>query len=580
MPSDGHWLRRLAGVALVGAGILFCIAGHANGPRFFPDDPLQVDRDTDLDASGVTEIEDGNLWDFVSNTFFTPGDDSDIPAVNVNTIDEVPDSSWFVNRIGKRPVTVDEIVRGPDLVPALSVDGWPIVQGKDTGLQPGFRIADPTGHLYQLEFDPPSNPEMATGAEIIGTAFYHAMGYFVVPVYLVEVDRDSLTISPKATIKDITGKRRRLEKPDVDEVFRRAARQPNGKYRALAGRFADGVQVGSFRYAGTRPDDPNDVFPHEHRRELRANRVFAAWLNHDDSRGLNSLDMLEERDGRKFIRHYMFDFGSIMGSGTAFAQSHRAGNEYILDWMEGVKTGATLGIYLRPWLRVKYPDVPPAVGRFEGDYFDPEGWKPEYPNPAFRNMRPDDAFWGARIVAKFSDDIIRAVAAKAKYSDPRATDFIVGTLIKRRDKVLRTWLNQVNPASDFELGPDGTLTFGNAAVETGAATPPSAYTLRWSRYDNTLDRHVPVGDEVRVTGPRASTPREALSGTDYVSLEIRAEHPQQPRWARPTMVYFRRENGGWKAVGIERAISTKPESIRLRQASPVVVPAKQKKDDR
>ena len=60
--------------------------------------------------------------------------------------------------------------------------------GKSTGVQPGFRMTDPQGQLYQIEFDPPDNPEMASGAEIIGTAFYHAFGYHVVDVYLAELD--------------------------------------------------------------------------------------------------------------------------------------------------------------------------------------------------------------------------------------------------------------------------------------------------------------------------------------------------------------------------------------------------------
>ncbi len=171
----------------------------------------------------------------------------------------------------------------------------------------------------------------------------------------------------------------------------------------IVSRFADGKPLGNFRYYGTRPDDPNDIFPHEHRRELRGARVFAAWLNHDDSRGINSLDMLEQADGKSYVKHYMFDFGSIMGSGTIFAQRHRPGNEYILEWKPGWLTLATLGLYVRPWMLIDYPDVPPAVGRFEGDAFDPEKWKPEYPNTAFDNMRPDDAFWAARIVSKFSD---------------------------------------------------------------------------------------------------------------------------------------------------------------------------------
>ena len=62
--------------------------------------------------------------------------------------------------------------------------------------------------------------------------------------------------------------------------------------------------------------------------------------------------------------------------------------------------------------------MPPSVGRFEADAFDPLKWKPEYPNPAFDNMRPDDAFWAARIVSQFTDEVIRAVVEKAHYSDP------------------------------------------------------------------------------------------------------------------------------------------------------------------
>src|SRR6185503_15911588 len=141
---------------------------------------------------------------------------------------------------------------------------------------------------------------------------------------------------------------------------------------------------------------------------------------HDDSRGVNSLDFLTTEGGKKYVKHYMFDFGSILGSGTKFVQRHRAGNEYIIEWAPGWLTLATLGGYIRPWMRIPYPEVPPAVGRLEGDRFDPVKWRPEYPNPAFDNMRPDDAFWAARIVSKFSDEAIRAVVAKAAYSDPAA----------------------------------------------------------------------------------------------------------------------------------------------------------------
>src|SRR5262249_42125921 len=206
---------------------------------------------------------------------------------------------------------------------------------------------------YQIEVDPPSNPELASGAEIIGTAFYHAMGYHTVEGYLADIDRAALVISEQATIRDpLNGKRRRIKKSDADLVFDRAARLPDGRYRVLVSRFAAGKPVGNFRYYSTRPDDPNDIVAHEHRRELRGARVFAAWLNHDDSRGINSLDMLETSSGRAWIKHYMFDFGSILGSGTVFAQRHRSGNEYIFEQRPGWLTLATLGAYIRPWMRI------------------------------------------------------------------------------------------------------------------------------------------------------------------------------------------------------------------------------------
>ncbi|RPJ57262.1 MAG: hypothetical protein EHM24_29640, partial [Acidobacteria bacterium] len=413
---------------------------RAAGPRFYPDDPIQADDDRAFDASGAAPIEGSNIWDFAEHTFLDRGERNPIPAVNVNTMDEVPDSTWFTNRIGRTPLSPGEIARGPITLEALNVDGWPIIEGKSQGVTPGYRVVDPSGRRYQIKFDPPSNPEMSSGAEVIGAALYHAAGYNVVEGYIVEIDPERIVIAPEARTVNMAGREKRMTKEDVMLILRRAARQPNGRYRAIASRYAEGKYLGYFKYYGTRPDDPNDIFPHEHRRELRGNRVFAAWLNHDDSRALNSLDMLQGPEGRKFIRHYMFDFGSIMGSSATKAQVPRAGNEYLLEWEPALLTLATLGLYVRPWIWIDYPNVAKSIGRFESARFEPERWKPDYPNPAFENMRADDAFWAARIVARFSDDAIRATVARARYSEPGAAEYVAKTLIERRDKVVRTWL--------------------------------------------------------------------------------------------------------------------------------------------
>jgi hypothetical protein len=538
--------------AVLGSGSLARVAT----PTYYPDDPIAVDDDTALDASKVAEVEDANSYDFLINTVTTPGERRDVRALNVNTVDQVPDSSWFRNRAG-RGATIADLVRGPDRLDAISLDGWVVSGGKGTGVQPGFRMTDPSGQLYQIEFDPPSNPEMATGAEIIGTAFYHAFGYHVVEVYLAELDPAQLVISNKATVFDPRINRRRaLSRRDIDGVLRRGARLPNGRYRVLASRFASGKPLGNFRYYGTRTDDPNDIVPHEHRRELRGARVFGAWLNHDDSRGVNSLDMLETVDGRSYVKHYMFDFGSMLGSGTVYAQRHRPGNEYIFEMKPGLATLATLGLYTRPWMHIDYPaNTPKAVGRLEAAAFDPVKWKPEYPNPAFDNMRADDAFWGAQIVATFDAAAIRAIVEKARYTDPKATEYMTEVLIERQKKVLQRWLTAVTPVVDVALSDSGTLTFGNAAERAGMATPAQAYTVQWARFDNATAVSTTVGTASESSAMTATAPAPLLDGArdgDIVEAAIAARHGEHPAWATPVTAHFRRANGHWTLVGLKR----------------------------
>ena len=110
----------LVAVCVAAAGVLATSAQ----PRFFPDDPIWIDDDKALDASKAAAVEDSNGFDFVVNTFVQPGEKRNIRALDVNTVDKVPDTSWFTNRIGRRAMSLDEIVRGPDSLPSVSLDGW------------------------------------------------------------------------------------------------------------------------------------------------------------------------------------------------------------------------------------------------------------------------------------------------------------------------------------------------------------------------------------------------------------------------------------------------------------------------
>ncbi len=92
-------------------------------------------------------------------------------------------------------------------------------------------------------------------------------------------------------------------------MFARANRSADGSYRVMAQRGLPGRVIGGFKYFGTRPDDPNDIVPHEHRRELRALQVFGAWTNLVDMKAGNTLDTVITENGRSYVRHYLQDVG-------------------------------------------------------------------------------------------------------------------------------------------------------------------------------------------------------------------------------------------------------------------------------
>ena len=541
---------RRTSITLAAVISLWCLGGSANGPKFYSDDPIGRDPETQ-DASGVRRTRISETFDVMENSFLGAGDDEAKKAANINTIDEVPDSSWFTNRAGRRALSVDELARGADRGTG-PVGKWTVTGRKSEGVTPGLTIKDETGEIYWIKFDPKTNPEMASGAEVMSTKLFHAFGYHVPENYLATFRREDLSIAPGAMVKDQDGRDQPLRWRDIDGVLERAAQNADGTYRVLASRNLAGDPLGPFRYHGTRPDDPNDIFPHEHRRELRGLLAFSAWLNHDEVRSANSLDTLIRDGGRATVRHNLLDFGSTLGSGSIQAQSRRAGNEFLWEARPTLITMLTLGLWVRPWIKVPYPDLP-AVGRLESAYFRPELWKPDYPNPAFKNARADDLFWAARIIAAIPDDGLRAVVGTAKYSDARATEYLLETLRVRRSKILGVWLNGTNPVVGAELSASGVLTFRNAAEQAGVAKPAERYTIEWSRFENAAATHQTVGSEETVPTTRAQAPNALFDGNPaFVAAKIRGHHPDHPAWAEPVTVYFRRGDRGWTLVGLER----------------------------
>ena len=127
--------------------------GSAAAPRFLADDPIWVERDTE-DASSMKPLE-VNLFVDLTYNFLAANAVDDVRAKNVNTVDEVPDSSWFTNRIGHRPLTPEDVARGPDTTSGPAAGAWTVTSSKSDGVTPGFTVKDANGQRWFLKFDPP-----------------------------------------------------------------------------------------------------------------------------------------------------------------------------------------------------------------------------------------------------------------------------------------------------------------------------------------------------------------------------------------------------------------------------------------
>jgi hypothetical protein len=469
MPTSPFTTRiRRKGVGpfvLAAALALFADVASTQTPRFYADDPIAREPESQ-DASNAQPHFVQQLYEQIHGLFVVAGHKpSGKPAQNINTIDEVPDSSWFTNRIGTVTVTAAELVRGPNLGPLPDPSKWKVIREKTSGVHPGFTARDGNGETWFLQFDPPYFPEGATSVVAIASRIFWALGYNQVETYLTTFDPARLEFDANATLRRPNGGRSPFTMDDINAILERVARKPDGTYRVVAGRLIPGKILGNFLYSGVRPDDPNDLVPHEHRRELRALRVFGAWTNLTDWKAANTLDALAIVNGRGVVKHYLQDVGSTFGLNND-KYEWDLGYEHFYQGDTTRKRLFSFGFALSPWQTIDYVEHPSA-GKFEGDRFDPRAWRPQIPSAAYAEMREDDAFWAARRVLAFTDDLIRAAVHTGEFSDPVAEKHIGDVLIKRRDRIASVYLTAVNPIVSPRLDANHRLAFENAAVAAG-----------------------------------------------------------------------------------------------------------------
>jgi hypothetical protein len=511
----------------------------AQSPKFFADDPIQA-MPPPLAVGQVVKKDINEAFDLLLRSKETKPHASK-PAGAVNTLGEVPDSEWFVNRHALHRMTHDELKRGPRSS-ALPVPPFTVTEGKIAGVEHGFQMEDSKGRHYFVKLDPLKYPELATSADVIVSKFLYAAGYNTPENEVVYLTMADLHLSAKATMKAAAGPRK-MTWTDLKEIVDDAPHRPDGSFRIVASLAIDGKTIGPFEYEGVRRDDPNDIVPHEDRRDLRGLYVFAAWLNDTDMKPTNTLDTIVPDKGVRFIRHYQIDFGNSLGSDGDAPKDPRLGHEYLIPTpTAALEQILTLGVRPAPWEVVDFPKQR-SVGNFDSAVFEPDNWKPNYPNPAFLSRLPDDDYWAAKQVMAFDDGDIAAIVETGRYSDPQAARVMARILAERRDKIGRTFFSKVLPLDHFRVE-NGELVFEDLAVKY-RFHPSRSYGVHWSSFDNIQQKHTPISGSTSNRLPAAAT--QAAPGA-YFSAAIAASGDP----LKPVTVYIRKEGTGYKVVGVDR----------------------------
>ena len=205
IPSYKTSRRAAMLVSICAVMIAGAIGASTAAPKFYDDDPLQREPETQ-DASGVQGRDINLVFDLTFNLFARPGDKAEnVRAQNINTIDEVPDSNWFTNRLVTRTVTPEEAARGPLVGSGPAPGPWTITQDKRTGFAPGFTMRDTAGETWFVSFDGRGYPEAATGAILVANKIFWTLGYWQVENHLARIHPENIVIAETATVRPPSG---------------------------------------------------------------------------------------------------------------------------------------------------------------------------------------------------------------------------------------------------------------------------------------------------------------------------------------------------------------------------------------
>jgi hypothetical protein len=510
----------------------------------------------------------GIQWTGLRDGVLLPADrglglDYGYEAINVNAVDETPDSSWYVDlrRQGSesgwapRSFSAAEITRGgggDDLLPELPLL---IVKGKTIGSTPGLVVLDARDRKYLIKLDPPGWRGMNTSTEVVASRLAWAAGWLVPDEITVELRPEDFVLSPKAKTKTPMDAEIPLTPQMLADLFARTPRGADGTIRGAASRWIAGNNVGPFAWYGRRGDDANDRIDHENRRDVRGFGVLASWMNDIDTMENNTMDSYVGKPGQGHIVHYQQDVGGSFGQFAAIPAELWMGDETYFMPGRILTSFVTLGITerrwqdearaeRRQWLMKTYPEL----GYFDDQGFNPRDWHPILDNPAFERQTTRDRYWGAKRVVAFSSEEVRAAVALGHYA-PATAERLYEILWNRRQAIARAFLSDVAPLDYFR-------------VRAAAATGQLCWDDLWLRAglgdgattEYALDGELAAAQRVAGTAGAATSCVALAPRAGYQVVTVGARRGAEKRPAHVVRVHLVGDGAGAPhIVGVERS---------------------------
>ncbi len=461
--------------------------------RFDPLDGFLLSTEQDLQAmssafAGVAGMP----------TKYLPG--MGVEAIDTNNFEEVADSAWFANRIGRfgaDPAAVRKSLAGcgPDLGGPL------VVREAATGrASPTILAEDRRGTAFIVHFDPADAPGHVSSPATAAALILANAGYPVAIHCPVTIDRGALTLGEGARLLSKYGKSGALTQGQLASFLKDLP----AKLRAVAIRLPEGRPVGHFAFAGRRSADHNDRLRHQDRRELRGLRLFSAFIGWISISNRTTYDaFVAAEGGRGLYDHWLLNLTDV---------------------------------------------------RDVAETFNPSGFGASLPNEAFALMTPKDAFWAARLIGRFSDPLIDAIVAAAQYPEAKAAHAAAAGLKARRDSITRKWFAEQSPLDDFRFSAEqGALSVSCTDLSAIAADPKAPSRRYRARLTTPFERAVIIPwreSEACAFSSQDEAIRSLDPGRVY-ELWLQARDEGEPWWPPAVKLLVRARPEGAALEGLQ-----------------------------